>query len=177
MKKLNVGCGTDIKKDWVNLDNANLPGVDVVHDINDLPLPFEDDEFDYILCQDILEHIEYIPVLKELHRILKEKGIIEIRVPHFTSKNNFVDPTHKKLFSFQTFDFFVENPAYKRAYYFDFHFSKVAYSKIIFERGIFFFNAVVEPLVNRSERSKRLFESSFLSRLFPAQNIIVKLEK
>lgn len=43
--------------------------------------------------------------MKELYRILKINGVVEIRVPHFTSKNNFIDPTHKKLFSFQLFDF------------------------------------------------------------------------
>ena len=40
MKRLNLGSGTDIRKDWVNLDTAALEVVDVVHDINKLPLPF-----------------------------------------------------------------------------------------------------------------------------------------
>ena len=42
MKKLNLGCGTDIKKGYINLDVAKLDGVDVVHDINRLPLPFKE---------------------------------------------------------------------------------------------------------------------------------------
>jgi len=85
-----------------------IPGVDIVYDINKLPIPFKNEVFDYILCNDVLEHVEYVPLMKELHRILKEYGIIEIKVPHFSSRNNFVDPTHKKFFSFQTFEFFVK---------------------------------------------------------------------
>jgi len=38
MKKLNLGCGNDIKKDYVNLDIAKLQGVNVVWDVNKLPL-------------------------------------------------------------------------------------------------------------------------------------------
>lgn len=177
MKRLNLGCGRDIKKDWINLDISKLPGVDVVHDINKLPLPFQNNEFDYILCNDILEHVEYIPIMKELYRILKIDGVIEIRVPHFTSRYNFMDPTHKKLFSFLLFDFFVENSIHNRDYYFDFHFNKRIYSKITFDKGLYFFNYLMEPLVNCCEKSKKLFEATFLSRIFPAANIIIKLKK
>jgi predicted SAM-dependent methyltransferase len=48
MNKLNLGCGKDIRKGWTNLDCVNLPGVDIVHNINYLPLPFNDNEFDEI---------------------------------------------------------------------------------------------------------------------------------
>ena len=66
--RLNVGCGTDVRPDWVNLDIAPLPGVDVVHDLNDLPLPFEDERFAEIECRDVLEHLDYTRLLRELHR-------------------------------------------------------------------------------------------------------------
>src|SRR3989339_1317786 len=124
VKKLNLGCGNDIKQGWVNLDSAKLPGVNVVRNIEELPLPFGDGEFDEILANDILEHVEYVPVLKDIHRILKKGGKLTIRVPHFTSKTNFIDPTHKKRFSIETFDFFVSGTKRyrKRPYYFDFAF-------------------------------------------------------
>lgn len=107
-KKLNLGCGRDIRRGWVNLDKAKLPGIDIVHDVESLPLPFGDEEFDFVLCRDIFEHVEYIPVLRDIHRILKKGGVVKIRVPHFTSRRNFHDPTHKKQFSIKTFDFFSE---------------------------------------------------------------------
>ncbi len=182
-KKLNLGCGQDIKKDWVNLDSAKLPGVDVVQDIEKLPLPFKNEEFEEILCQDILEHTNYILVLKDLHRILKPSGKLIIRVPHFTSRNNFVDPTHKKLFSVHTFDFFVKNAAFPKAverdYYFDFHFDRIASAKIILEKSSrwFLYNRLIEPLVNLNRQTQYLYETTGLSRLFPAQNILIELRK
>ncbi len=180
-KRLNVGCGTDIKKGWVNLDAAAVRGVDVVHDIEQLPLPFLDEYFDEILCQDVLEHIDYPRVLKDLHRILKFGGTLRVRVPHFTSKNNFVDPTHRKLFSVSTFDFFICGVKLKekRAYYFDFAFAKIVHRRISFERSSrwFFYNRLIDRIVNRSPTAQRFYESTGLSRIFPAENIIITLQK
>ncbi len=185
-KKLNIGCGTDVKRGWINLDSARLTGVDVVYDIERLPLPFTDNEFDEILCQDVLEHIEYIPVLKDLHRILKIDGTIMIRVPHFTSKNNFIDPTHKKLFSVNTWDFFARGTLTRtkhiekeKAYYFDFAFSRVRDRRITFEKSsrIFFYNRITEWFFNCAPAMQQFYESTFLSRLFPAENILITLIK
>lgn len=185
-KKLNLGCGTDIQDGWVNLDSASLPGVDVVHDIANLPLPFADGMFDEILCHDILEHLDYIPALRDLHRILKKDGALTIRVPHFTSKNNFIDPTHRRQFSINTWDFFVTRPptynkrvARERAYYFDFAFTRVASRRITFERGsrIFWYNRCAEWAFNLTPRMQEVYESTFLSRLCPAENIAITLVK
>ena len=180
-KKLNLGCGTDIKPDWVNLDSSHLPGVDIVHDIAALPLPFPDGQFEEILCRDILEHLDYAPVLRDIHRIMAPGGLLRIRVPHFTSKHNFIDPTHKRLFSVNTFDFFVKNSALKRerAYYFDFAFERVSSRRITFEHSsrIYAYNRIVEWLANLSPRSQEIYESTAPSRLFPAYNIEITLVK
>lgn len=181
-KKLNLGCGTDIKKGWINLDSAALEGVDVVHDINVLPLPFVDNSFGEILCQDIIEHIaEYTLLLKELHRVLAPGGFLHIRVPHFTSKNNFIDPTHRRMFSISTFDFFVKGTRFhkSRHYYFDFSFSNITELTLTFELSsrAFFYNKWVAPVVNKSRHRQAYYESSMFSRLFPAVNICVTLKK
>ncbi len=176
--KLNLGCGNDIKRGWVNLDIADLPGVDVVWDIEKLPLPFGDEQFDEILCNDILEHVEYVPILRELHRILKQEGKIKIRVPHFTSRTNFIDPTHKKQFSISTFEFFLKNSEFQKEYYFNFYFDRIGYAKIKFlKKGVFFFNRFVKHIVNVSHGTQCFYESSFLSRLFPADHIVIVLIK
>ena len=36
--KLHLGCGHDIKPGWINHDLLDLPGVDIVHDLNELGL-------------------------------------------------------------------------------------------------------------------------------------------
>lgn len=177
LKKLNVGCGNDIRAGYTNLDSAKLPGVDVVHDIEQ-PFPFDDETFDEIVCQDVLEHVEYIPVLKELYRIMKNGGIITIRVPHFTSKNNFMDPTHRKMFSCRTFDFFTKSSYLGRNYYFDFHFDKVVSTKITFsDRRIYPYNYLIAPIINLKPGIQDIYEETFFSRLFPALNVLCILQK
>lgn len=178
--KLNLGCGTDIRKGWVNLDRSPLPGVDLVHDLNKLPLPFKDGEFEFVLCKDVLEHLDYIPLMMELYRITAPGGIIEIQVPHFTSRINFIDPTHRKRFSIMTFQFFVNESVFRdRNYYFPVHFERIVESRIVFEkgRGFLLYNYILEPLVNLNSMTKNFYEATGLSRLFPAMNIIVKLKK
>lgn len=185
-KKLNLGCGRDIKEGYINLDTTKLPGVDVVWNIKKLPLPFKNEEFEEILCNDILEHFgNYVPVLKELYRILSSDGKLKIRVPHFTSRNNYSDPTHRRLFSVSTFDFFVKgtriNKEKGRDYYFDFHFEKIASLKITFEKHIFLIrtinNYIIEPLVNSSRKMQDFYETTGCSRIFPGQNVLIELVK
>lgn len=185
MRKLNLGCGTDIRAEYVNLDSTKLQGVDVVHDITKLPLPFKKEEFGEILCYDILEHVDYVPILKELHRILAPGGELVIRVPHFTSRNNYADPTHVRRFSARTFDFFAAdsrvNKEKGRSYYFDFHFAHIESVRITFEKHMGFIRTVnkylIEPIVNRSRKMQDFYEATGFSRLFPAQNIEIKLQK
>lgn len=177
MNRLNLGCGRDIKNGWVNLDKAGLPGVDVVHDLDVLPLPFEDDHFDQVLARDVLEHVNYIPLLKEIHRILKVGAELIIQVPHFSSADNYIDPTHKNQFSIRTFEFFVSSSISKREYYFDFQFNKIGKSHVGFFKWPLIYNYIIEPIVNSSNKMKKYYELTCFCSLFPAQNIIISLIK
>ena len=181
-RRLNLGCGTDIRPGWVNLDSSrDLPGVDVVHDLDAPALPFAADTFAEILAQDVLEHLaDPVAALRELHRILQPSGSLRIRVPHFTSRNNFIDPTHRTRFSIEWFDFFVGDSLRRRErpYYFDFAFSRRLHERITFE-GVTawtLFNPALDRLVNLSRWSRAGYERAPL-RAFPADNIIVELQK
>jgi SAM-dependent methyltransferase len=176
-RRLNVGCGTDIRKGWINLDRARLPGVDVVHDLGSLPLPFGDGEFAEICAKDVLEHLDYIPLLSELHRILRVGGVLHVQVPHFTSASNFIDPTHRRLFSIRTFEFFVSGGEFGRDYYFDFHFARLGERRLTFLGGPLLWNRLISPLVNGHPKIQKYYELTFLSRLFPAESIVVSLIK
>ncbi|MFA6308030.1 MAG: class I SAM-dependent methyltransferase [Patescibacteria group bacterium] len=84
-KKLNLGAGEDSKDGYISIDWNELTKPDVVHDLNKLPYPFEDNYFDEILASHILEHLDKpFEVMKELHRILKPSGKLIIKVPHFS---------------------------------------------------------------------------------------------
>jgi SAM-dependent methyltransferase len=176
IKNLNLGCGTAIDPNCINLDRADLPGVNVVHDITKLPLPFPAERFERIICHDVLEHLDIVPIMHELHRILAAGGILEIRVPHFTSANTYIDPTHIKGYSIETFDFFTVNGP--RSYYFKFAFSEITHRFLSFKKGgkSFFLNSIIEPLVNSSLKWQIYFEHSLL-RTFPAENVHITLKK
>lgn len=123
MSNLNIGCGKDIHRGvekWINLDCKEMPGVDVVHDINN-PLPFMDNQIDNILAQHILEHLapdKKIYILRELWRITKPGGNIEIMLPNYNHRNAFMDPTHLSIWHQGTADYFV--PGHWANYYSDF---------------------------------------------------------
>jgi len=103
--KLNLGCGTDTREGYLNIDFFRYEGIDKVLDLNKFPYPFEKDKFEEIILQDIFEHLgEPIRVLNELFRISKGGAILKIRVPHFSSANTWGDLTHKRGFSHTIFN-------------------------------------------------------------------------
>jgi SAM-dependent methyltransferase len=171
MKKLNLGCGNDVKKGWVNLDVIKMPGVDVVHDLNRTPWPFSAGEFDEVLCQDVLEHVDdLLTVLKEIHRVLKPGGIARIRVPHFTSAIAYNDPTHKRFFAWNSFEYFEKGKPYH--FYVDFSFRQVS-RRLEFGKKFAVWNWMIQPLANLLPR---FYEDTPL-RVFPAMNLHVVLRK
>jgi len=84
--KLNLGCGLDKRKDYVNIDVRKEVYPDIVLDLEKVPYPFPDNFADEILAKDVLEHFSFRNVqsiLKEWHRILKPNGRIIIQTPDF----------------------------------------------------------------------------------------------
>lgn len=80
---LNLGCGNDIKKEYVNIDLFSESPDVVKMDIRQLDLP--DNSVDLILASDVFEHFshrETLSLLKEWNRVLKEGAEIIIRCPN-----------------------------------------------------------------------------------------------
>ena len=72
--KLNLGCRNKIIEWYINVDKFDLYNVDLKHDLETFPYPFEDDSVKEIILSDVLEHIGqspeiFIKILKELYRI------------------------------------------------------------------------------------------------------------
>lgn len=146
--KLHLGCGNDIKPGFMNVDFENQPGVDVVLDLETSPWPFEDNSVDQVITNHTLEHIDQLQrVMKELHRVCRPGCIIKISVPHFSCGVSYRDPTHKRLFSYFTFDYFCDNsPYYKRK---EKGLFEIAARKLNFTRlSATWLNRVVNPLIN-----------------------------
>jgi SAM-dependent methyltransferase len=106
-ERLHLGCGNDVLAGWVNHDLVALPGVDVVHDLEVFPWPFEDDRFSRVRLYHVLEHLsEPIRAIEELHRITRAGGTVEVRVPYWNSQDWATDPTHRTPFNEYSFNFF-----------------------------------------------------------------------
>jgi ubiquinone/menaquinone biosynthesis C-methylase UbiE len=111
MKKLNLGCGKDIKKGYINVDITEFEGTDKTFDFNHFPYPFSDNEFDEIYSDNVLEHLDDLTmVMKELHRITRAEGTIRIIVPYYNCYGAYNDITHKHYFSHLAFE-----PFYKKS--------------------------------------------------------------
>jgi len=97
---LDVGCGSAKFPGAIGLDISADTQADVVHNLDELPYPFEDSSFDQVLMQDVLEHVhDPIRVIEELHRVLRPGGRLQLRTPHFSSVLAYGDPTHRHYFS------------------------------------------------------------------------------
>jgi|SRR3989344_908317 len=169
--KLNVGCGSKILAGYVNLDKFKIPGVDIVHDLEKFPYPFKKDSFEEIGCFMILEHMEdLVQIMKELHRISKNGALIRIKVPYFSCASNFIDPTHKRLFSYYSFDFFTKDEEYNQ-----FMFDKEMPIFKIVKRRIIFYSVykIFEPLFNLKFLVKAY--TGALSYLIPAGELYFEL--
>ncbi|UCF07754.1 MAG: methyltransferase domain-containing protein [Thermoplasmata archaeon] len=111
--KLHIGCGHAKRKGYLNLDSAEAVKPDVMWDLNEFPYPFEDNTFDEILAYSILEHLDdLVKVMEELHRIGRPGAVLDITVPYWDSYGFATDPTHKRMFTEDTFDFFTGKSDY-----------------------------------------------------------------
>jgi len=83
IKKLNLGSGYHVLDGWLNAD-VFPPLKEVLKVDATKKYPFDDQTFDYIFSQHMIEHISYAQgqqMLKECFRILKDGGKIRISTP------------------------------------------------------------------------------------------------
>ena len=168
--KLNIGCGRDIRKGWINLDMVKSEGVDVVHNLEKFPYPFKNNFFEEIYAAHIIEHLENpYKFMRELWRISKKNAKIIIKTPHFSNGVlSWSDLTHKRTFSALSFYNFEGNKDLLSCQTID----KTKFKVNPFIRfGRFYKIVGLEWFFNRHIN----FYESFLCYIFPARELIFKL--
>ena len=106
---LDVGCGDNKQQNCVGMDRRQMEGVDVVHDAEVLPWPFEKDTFSRIVMSHLMEHLKpwlAIDIMNEMWRIMKPEGVLMMVMPYPGSYGHWHDPTHIKPWNEATARYF-----------------------------------------------------------------------
>lgn len=173
MKILHLGCGAHKRPGAIGLDLLPLSGVDLVCDLNKVPYPFEDGEFDLIVAEHVLEHLDnVVAVIEEAYRLLKTGGKLEIVCPHFSSADTFTDITHKHFITSRSFDYFVPGSDLGRYAYSD----KIKFKVLKKELGPRPWPLMLRPLGALINRYPVFYERRF-AFIFPVGAVYFLLEK
>lgn len=175
--KLNVGCGEDIRTGWINLDNHDKNGAQVIFDLNKIlqgeRMPFEDESFSMILCDGVLEDFtDPIKIIDEFIRITKPEGEIILGVPFHTVylMNNI---HHKRGFTIGVFQDLPTLPNYGQNRHI-----KVEGKYINLSRNKnfgYYYSALCAFIANTV--GSRIYESTTLQFIFPTVYLMIKLTK
>lgn len=111
------------RSEWgglTTLDHNKDHKPDVVWDLNDTSLPFDDDTFDEIHAYEVLEHLGaqgdwkfFFAQWSDFWRILKPGGVFIGTCPAWNSPWAFGDPSHTRIISAESL-IFLSQPAYEQ---------------------------------------------------------------
>jgi len=107
-KILDIGCGkikAEIgEAEVIGLDFYDKSSADVICNLEEGKLPFNDNEFDEIVSKHTLEHItNLLPIVNEMWRVTKPGGLIKLWVPYFASSLAHSSLDHVRFFSYTSF--------------------------------------------------------------------------
>jgi hypothetical protein len=107
--RLNLGVGRRPRESYYGLDWIEMSGVDVVADLNEPLSELPDNSVEAIYTHHTLEHVvKFLPLLKEIHRVVIPDGRVEVITPHFSNPYGYSDPTHVRFFGLYTFYYFSD---------------------------------------------------------------------
>ena len=179
---LELGCGPEKKEGRIGIDRLELPGVDIVADVNE-GFPFlPDHSVDEIHSKSLFEHVENLEFfMREIVRVLKPGGKNYLFVPHFSNPYYYSDYTHTRFMGLYTFYYFVEekDQLYRKVpnFYSDVRI-RILSQRLIFQssfRGINFFKKLFEKLVNLNHWFQEFYEEN-LCYLIPCYGMEIVFE-
>lgn len=150
-------------------------GADVVHNLNQFPYPFEQDEFDEVHIRETLCLLDNpIHVMEEVYRICKNQGKVVVAQPYFRSVWNYVDPVIKNFGTAHSFAFYDPDDVIRKRY--KHSEAKFKTQKIIFEENNLKPKPIRRLIIWLANRFPRKYEL-YLSHFFPLDLITFYLKK
>ncbi|WP_020473877.1 class I SAM-dependent methyltransferase [Zavarzinella formosa] len=107
--KLDLGCGPRPKEGYYGVDHADMPTVDIAANLEEPLTELPANSVEAIVTRHTMEHIvNFLPLLKEIHRVVIPGGTVDVEVPHFSNPYYYSDPTHVRFFGLYTFHYFSD---------------------------------------------------------------------
>lgn len=108
---LDIGCGSLKQTGTVGVDQRALPGVNVVCDF-ERGLPFRESSIAAAYSIHSVEHMrDLIAFMVNLYRVCAPGARVYIKTPYYTSRKAFIDPTHVRFMTEESFEYF-KSPNY-----------------------------------------------------------------
>ena len=169
--RLNVGAGAVDRPDRFSLDIRDLPGTDILADLEEPLDGLPDGSVEHIEAHHVLEHVDNLDqLLDEVHRVLTDDGTMDIRVPHWANPLGYSDPTHVRLFGLYSFCYLVpldaqplgrKVPTYRESHHFG-----INSLELCFRRDNRFFSAL-ENWLNSDPRRLEAYEKNLSNVIWP----------
>jgi SAM-dependent methyltransferase len=180
--RIDLGSGAHPRPGCYSLDLHEAEGIDIVADLNQPLDLFPDDCAEYVFSSHALEHVErLVPLIREIHRITRPDGLIEIVVPHFSNPYAYSDPTHVRFFGLYSMNYFVDTekqpsvwrvPPLREAPRFEIESVQIAFYRVgLLDRLLV---PALRYLVNRTASAQNFYELR-LSRFLPAAELRYRL--
>lgn len=101
--RIDLGCGERCYHDpvtgekFTGVDFRKASGVDIVHDLTVMPLPFKDNSVKEVYSSHFLEHLngsQRTALLNDLYRVMVPGAKAVFQIPFYRNGRYYQDPTH-----------------------------------------------------------------------------------
>ncbi|HEY8711017.1 MAG TPA: methyltransferase domain-containing protein [Burkholderiaceae bacterium] len=180
---LELGCGPHKTPGRLGIDRIDLPGVDIVTNIDEGLGFLPDGSVDAIYSESFFEHVSNLEhLVSEVVRVLKPNGYNWLFVPHFSNPYYYSDYTHKNFFGLYTLRYFCADEHQLKRKVPNFYSGtriRVVSQRMIFSstfKGLRFLKKVFQKLVNLNTWTQEFYEEN-LCYLVPCYGMEIRFER
>lgn len=113
---LDLGCGwRKFSAQAIGVDASDHEGVDIRGEVLSVLKALPPNSVDKIYSSHLFEHLGDLEALfLEIERVLKNAGLVEVIVPHFSNPYFYSDYTHSKFFGLYSLSYLCDDPILRR---------------------------------------------------------------